>query len=212
MQTRRPKRFLNSKVYQSINQNIFHFRAERTKSLGFNSRQREPVSVLWPRDRLPGHRLLSCSSVASPPDQDCHVQTIQMVQGGQTLEPHPGTVWERAAWHWPQGWTSQISAQVQGWVWPSWSVYRVALDLEHCQLKKAGILIPLISYLHQVVSVFNPFYCTVYNISVVEWPFHHYLRREQGRTNLSNYPKSCYAVESFWSEKLYPVSHLRARG
>lgn len=58
-------------------------------------------------------------------------------------KPHLGTVWERTAWHWPQGWTWQTSAQVQGWVWPTWSVYRVTLDLEHFQLKKAGILIPL---------------------------------------------------------------------
>lgn len=163
MQTKRPKRFLNSKAYLCINQNILLFRAERTKSLGFNSRQRKSVSALWPRDKLPGHRLLSCSSATSPPDQDCHVQTIQMVQGGQTLKPRPGIVWERAAWHWPQGWTWQMSAQVQGWVWPTWSVYRVALDLEHFQLKKAGILIPWIRYLHQVVSVFNPFYCDIPN-------------------------------------------------
>lgn len=62
--------------------------------MGFNIRQRELVSALWPRDELPGHRLLSCSSAASSPDQDSRVWSIQMVQGVQTLEPCLGTLGE----------------------------------------------------------------------------------------------------------------------
>lgn len=81
-ENQRPKRLLNSKAYQSINQNILLFRAERTQSLGCNSKQRELGSVLWPRDELPWHSLLPCSSPPSPPDQDGRIHTVLMAQIG----------------------------------------------------------------------------------------------------------------------------------
>lgn len=56
----------------------FVFRAEWAQSLGCNSEQREPGSVLWPRDELAVAQIASLQLSPSPPDQDGCLQTVQM--------------------------------------------------------------------------------------------------------------------------------------